>query len=84
MGWFSNAFSAVSSAWDSSSSKSETPEDNASYKKHAADIRNFELDPKLVKQSVSSKKSSAQLSQIPDELDEIESLDDVKKHFQEK
>jgi len=79
MGWFSSLIGS-----GSSSSQSETPEDNATYKKYAAEINNFELDPKLIKQSVSSKNSSLQLSQIQDDLNEIDSLDDVKQHFQEK
>ena len=79
MGWFSSLIGS-----GSFSSQSETPEDNATYKKYVAEINNFELDPKLVKQSVSSKNSSLQLSQIQDDLNEIDSLDDVKQHFQEK
>ena len=79
MGWFSSLIGS-----GSFSSQSETPEDNATYKKYAAEINNFELDPKLVKQSVSSKNSSLQLSQIQDDLNEIDRLDDVKQHFQEK
>ncbi len=77
MGWFSGI-------WGASSNKSETPEDNATYKKYAAEISTFELEPKLIKQSVSSKKSSFQLNQTQDTLDDIDSIDDVKKHFQEK
>ena len=79
MGWFSSLIGSGSFL-----SQSETPEDNATYKKYTAEINNFELDPKLVKQSVSSKNSSLQLSQIQDDLNEIDSLDDVKQHFQEK
>jgi len=77
MGWFSSILG-------SSSSKVATPKDDPTYKKYAAEISNFELDPKLVKQSVSSKKSNVQLNQTQDTLDDIDSLNDVKKYFQEK
>lgn len=82
MGWFGDVCSSIGSALGSLSSQSES-ENNAEYKKYAAEIKNFKIDPKVA-QSVSSQKIDFQLSQIPDELDEIDSLDDVKKHFQEK
>lgn len=75
-------WSSIGSAIGSTSSQSNT-EDNAEYKKYAAEIRNFQLDPKL-DQSASLQKRDFQLHQMQDELGDIDSIDDVKKHFQGK
>ncbi|MCX0340135.1 hypothetical protein [Acinetobacter radioresistens] len=84
MGFFSSISSAISSACSSigSSARQSEAEDNAEYKKYAAEIKNFKIDPKIAP-SASSQKSDFQLNNIQDELDDIDSLDDVKKYFQD-
>lgn len=68
----------------SSTSGQSKVEDDATYKKYAAEIRNFELEPKHAKKSEISQKSDGQFNQVQDELDGIDSIEDVKKHFQDK
>ncbi len=86
MGFWSSVGSAISSACSpiGSLSSQSNAEDNANYKKYAAEIRNFKLEPEVTKNLVNSQKRDFQLHQIQDELDNIDSIDDVKKHFQEK
>jgi len=86
MGFWSGVGSAFSSACSSigSASKSETPEEDAAYKKYAAEIRKFELDPKLAKKSINQQRDDFRLKQMQDALNDIDSIHDVKKHFQDK
>lgn len=85
MGFWSSVGSAFGSACSSIGSSSQSKvEDDATYKKYVAEIRNFELDPKLAKKSTNQQRDDFQLNQIQDELDDIDSIGDVKKHFQDK
>jgi len=78
MGFWSGLFNPISSF------SAVVGEDDPSYKKYVAEIRDFELDPKRVKDAISSQKENFQLNQMQDTLDDIDSIDNVKKHFQDK
>ena len=83
---FWNGFGSISSvlsALNPSSGRSK-PEDDPTYKQYAEDIRNFELDPKLAKEPVSPQAQPSRLNNMQDKLADIDSIDDVKKHFQDK
>lgn len=69
MGWFS-------SIWGSSS---QTEEDST-YKKYKREIDGFKLEPPpIVKQS--HQKQPVKPKEVASELDKIESIEDVMKHF---
>ncbi|MCU4397287.1 MULTISPECIES: hypothetical protein [Acinetobacter] len=76
-------FSSVSSALGSSFNQSELEED-PTYKKYTAEMSNFKLEDKDAKTASRAKKEEFQLHQMQDELGNIDSIDDVKKYFQEK
>lgn len=78
MGFWSSIGSAIGS------SSNQVKEEDPTYKKYAAEMSNFKLEDKNVKTALCTKKQEFQLHQMQDELDDIDSIDDVKKHFQEK
>ncbi len=85
MGFWSSIGPAVSSACSAiGSSSNQVKEEDPTYKKYAAEMSNFKLEDKNVKTALSTKKQEFQLHQMQDELGDIDSIDDVKKHFQEK
>jgi hypothetical protein len=78
MGFWSSLFNPISSV------SSLVPEVDSTYKKYTAEISNFKLEDKNVKIASRGKKQEFQLHQMQDELGDIDSIDDVKKYFQEK
>ena len=76
MGWFSNACSLVGSAVPSARST----EEDTTYKKYKREIDSFKLEPPpIVKQS--HQKQPVKPKAVASELDKIESIEDVMKHF---
>ena len=76
MGWFSS-IGSLSSIFGNSSSQTE--EDSA-YKKYKREIESFKLEPPpIVKQS--HQKQPVKPKAVASELDKIESIEDVMKHF---
>ncbi len=86
MGFWSSVGSAISSACSSIGSfpGQEKSEEDPTYKKYAAEMRNFKLEDNSVKTTSNVKNQDFQLNQMQDALDDIDSIDDVKKHFQGK
>ena len=85
MGFWSSIGSAVSSACSAiGSSSNQVKEEDPTYKKYTAEMSNFKLEDKDAKTASRAKKEEFQLHQMQDELGNIDSIDDVKKYFQEK
>lgn len=85
MGFWSSVGSAIGSAYSSiGSSSNQVKDEDPTYKKYTAEISNFKLEDKDVKNASKTKKQEFQLHQMQDELGDIDSIDDVKKYFQEK
>lgn len=78
MGFWGSLFNPISSV------SSLVPEVDSTYKKYTADIHNFTLEDQNMKNTSSVNKLDFQLNHIQDELNEINNIDDVKKHFQGK
>lgn len=75
-------WSSVGSAFGSSSN--QVKEEDPTYKQYAAEIRDFKLEDKKEKAALNTQEQEFRPNQVQDELDDIDSIDDVKKHFQEK
>lgn len=78
MGFWSSIGSAIGS------SSNQVKEEDPTYKKYTAEMSNFKLEDKNVKTTSRTKKQEFQLHQMQDALGDIDSIDDVKKYFQEK
>jgi hypothetical protein len=78
MGFWSSIGSVIGS------SSNQVKEEDPTYKKYTAEMSNFKLEDKNVKTTSRTKKQEFQLHQMQDALGDIDSIDDVKKYFQEK
>lgn len=78
MGLFSSFFSGVSSAFSQPKAK-----DDPNFKKYAEEVKKFEVDSKLTKSAHLNDELFLD-AETQNDMGDINSIDDVKKHFSNK